>query len=72
MFKFMLQFKTSSSLHIKNRQNLTPLTLAAYLARKNVNLKKLSTSEKPRIKIAYLKCGSKVFFSYLGHSMSNL
>ena len=36
MFKFMLQFKTSLSLHIKNRQNLTPLTLAASLARKKV------------------------------------
>lgn len=34
MFKFMLQFKTSLSLHIKNRQSLTPLTLAAHLARK--------------------------------------
>ena len=35
MFKFMLEYK--ASLHIKNRQNLTPLTLAAKLARKEVN-----------------------------------
>jgi ankyrin repeat protein len=34
MFKFMLEYK--ASLHIKNRQNLTPLTLAAKLARKEV------------------------------------
>ena len=37
MFKFMLEFKTVKSLHIKNRQGLTPLTLAAHLARKKVN-----------------------------------
>ena len=30
----MLEYK--ASLHIKNRQNLTPLTLAAKLARKEV------------------------------------
>ncbi len=34
MFKFMLQF--NASLHIKNRQQLTPLTLAAHLARKDL------------------------------------
>ncbi|RNA00117.1 transient receptor potential cation channel subfamily V member 5 [Brachionus plicatilis] len=34
MFKFMLNFKTS--LKIKNRQGLTPLTLAAKLARKEI------------------------------------
>ena len=36
MFKFLLEYK--ASLHIKNRQNLTPLTLAAKLARKEVTL----------------------------------
>jgi hypothetical protein len=35
MFKNMLEFE--ASLHIKNRQQLTPLTLAAKLARKEVN-----------------------------------
>lgn len=34
MFKFMLEF--DASLLIKNRQGLTPLTLAAKLARKEV------------------------------------
>ena len=36
MFKFLLEYKPS--LHIKNRQNLTPLTLAAKLARKEAFL----------------------------------
>jgi hypothetical protein len=34
MFKLMLGF--NASLHIKNRQGLTPLTLAAKLAKKEV------------------------------------
>ena len=34
MFELMLEF--NASLHIKNRQNLTPLTLAAKLARKEI------------------------------------
>ena len=34
MFKLMLEF--NASLHLKNRQGLTPLTLAAKLARKEV------------------------------------
>jgi hypothetical protein len=35
MFALMIEFK--ASLHIKNRQGLTPLTLAAKLARKEVH-----------------------------------
>lgn len=35
MFKLMLEF--NASLHIKNRQGLTPLCLAAKLARKEVS-----------------------------------
>ena len=34
MFKLMLEF--NASLHLKNRQGLTPLTLAAKLAKKEV------------------------------------
>ena len=34
MFKFMLEFK--NDLNIRNRQGLTPLTLAAKLAKKEV------------------------------------
>jgi transient receptor potential cation channel subfamily V protein 5 len=36
MFELMLDF--GASLHIKNRQGLTPLTLAAKLARKEVGV----------------------------------
>jgi hypothetical protein len=36
MFKLMLEF--NADLTIKNRQDLTPLTLAAKLARKEVNM----------------------------------
>lgn len=35
MFKLMLEF--NASLHVKNRQGLTPLCLAAKLARKEVS-----------------------------------
>lgn len=47
MFKLMLEF--NASLHVKNRLGLTPLTLAAKLARKEVLNNKLNLIIKIKI-----------------------
>ena len=56
MFKLLLEFK--ASLDIENRQKLTPLTLAAKLARKEIFQYILERKKKVMFTYADISCGT--------------